>query len=194
MGALHMVEITIYTWYCTYQEKRTARYSDSCWNIIQKIAWLTVRAFAVYSGLNLQIMAKLKKVGDVLGHSYISCDWVQIVLCTSAFILCVCFLSFQYLHEDGYTKYGLVGCTQPRRVAAMSVAKRVSEEMNVTLGEEVGYAIRFEDVTCEVWLQLISLHSQTIWNTRKALHGVLWPEKVMEFYLHFQSWKCHEIW
>lgn len=46
----------------------------------------------------------------------------------------------QYLHEDGYTKYGLVGCTQPRRVAAMSVAKRVSEEMSVTLGDEVRYA------------------------------------------------------
>ena len=44
----------------------------------------------------------------------------------------------------------MIGCTQPRRVAAMSVAKRVSEEMGVTLGEEVGYAIRFEDVTCEV--------------------------------------------
>lgn len=43
----------------------------------------------------------------------------------------------QYLHEDGYTKYGLVGCTQPRRVAAMSVAKRVSEEMEVELGDEV---------------------------------------------------------
>lgn len=43
----------------------------------------------------------------------------------------------QYLHEDGYTHYGVVGCTQPRRVAAMSVAKRVSEEMDVTLGEEV---------------------------------------------------------
>ena len=43
----------------------------------------------------------------------------------------------QYLHEDGYTKYGIVGCTQPRRVAAMSVAKRVSEEMDVTLGEQV---------------------------------------------------------
>ncbi|XP_074645690.1 pre-mRNA-splicing factor ATP-dependent RNA helicase PRP16-like [Tubulanus polymorphus] len=55
----------------------------------------------------------------------------------------------QYLHEDGYTNYGMVGCTQPRRVAAMSVAKRVSEEMNVTLGEEVGYAIRFEDCTSE---------------------------------------------
>ena len=44
----------------------------------------------------------------------------------------------------------MIGCTQPRRVAAMSVAKRVSEEMNVKLGEEVGYAIRFEDVTAEV--------------------------------------------
>ncbi|KAH8237149.1 hypothetical protein KR038_005336 [Drosophila bunnanda] len=38
-----------------------------------------------------------------------------------------------------------VSCTQPRRVAAMSVAQRVSEEMDVTLGEEVGYSIRFED-------------------------------------------------
>ena len=44
---------------------------------------------------------------------------------------------------------GMIGCTQPRRVAAMSVAKRVSEEMEVKLGEEVGYAIRFEDCTSE---------------------------------------------
>ena len=43
----------------------------------------------------------------------------------------------QYLHEDGYTVYGTVGCTQPRRVAAMSVAKRVSEEMGIDLGQEV---------------------------------------------------------
>ncbi|CAL1270973.1 unnamed protein product [Larinioides sclopetarius] len=55
----------------------------------------------------------------------------------------------QYLHEDGYSKYGMIGCTQPRRVAAMSVAKRVSDEMHVQLGEEVGYAIRFEDCTSE---------------------------------------------
>lgn len=48
----------------------------------------------------------------------------------------------QYLHEDGYTDYGMIGCTQPRRVAAMSVAKRVSEEMNVALGEEVSAAGR----------------------------------------------------
>eukprot|EP01025_Chloroclados_australasicus_P048553 TRINITY_DN5503_c0_g1_i2.p1 TRINITY_DN5503_c0_g1~~TRINITY_DN5503_c0_g1_i2.p1 ORF type:complete len:706 (-),score=119.36 TRINITY_DN5503_c0_g1_i2:28-2145(-) len=53
----------------------------------------------------------------------------------------------QYLHEQGYTKLGMVGCTQPRRVAAMSVAARVAEEMDVELGKEVGYAIRFEDVT-----------------------------------------------
>ena len=53
----------------------------------------------------------------------------------------------QFLHEDGYTEYGIVGCTQPRRVAAMSVAKRVSEEMECPLGGTVGYSIRFEDCT-----------------------------------------------
>ncbi|KAL8532629.1 hypothetical protein ACS0TY_009002 [Phlomoides rotata] len=47
----------------------------------------------------------------------------------------------QYLHEDGYTTSGVVGCTQPRRVAAMSVAKRVSEEMETELGDKVGYAL-----------------------------------------------------
>ncbi|CAI0422630.1 unnamed protein product [Linum tenue] len=55
----------------------------------------------------------------------------------------------QYLHEAGYTKLGKVGCTQPRRVAAMSVAARVSQEMGVKLGHEVGYSIRFEDNTSE---------------------------------------------
>lgn len=37
----------------------------------------------------------------------------------------------QFLYEDGFCKNGIIGCTQPRRVAAMSVAKRVSEEMEV---------------------------------------------------------------
>jgi pre-mRNA-splicing factor ATP-dependent RNA helicase DHX16 len=56
----------------------------------------------------------------------------------------------QYLHEAGYTKGGQkVGCTQPRRVAAMSVAARVAEEMGVKLGNEVGYSIRFEDQTSD---------------------------------------------
>lgn len=52
----------------------------------------------------------------------------------------------QYLHEAGYTKDGLkVGCTQPRRVAAMSVAARVAEEVGVKVGNEVGYSVRFDD-------------------------------------------------
>jgi pre-mRNA-splicing factor ATP-dependent RNA helicase DHX38/PRP16 len=70
----------------------------------------------------------------------------------------------QYLMEEGYTEYGIVGCTQPRRVAAMSVAKRVSEEVAAMveehgkrdlndeidgLGGTVGYSIRFEDLTNE---------------------------------------------
>ncbi|XP_014496104.2 pre-mRNA-splicing factor ATP-dependent RNA helicase DEAH1 isoform X2 [Vigna radiata var. radiata] len=55
----------------------------------------------------------------------------------------------QYLHEVGYTKHGMIACTQPRRVAAMSVAARVSQEMGVKLGHEVGYSIRFEDCTSE---------------------------------------------
>lgn len=41
----------------------------------------------------------------------------------------------QYLLEDGYSKFGMIGCTQPRRVAAMSVAKRVSDEMGTKLGK-----------------------------------------------------------
>lgn len=60
----------------------------------------------------------------------------------------------QFLVEEGYTKNMdkdgsrlLVACTQPRRVAAMSVAKRVAEEMGCELGKEVGYTIRFEDRT-----------------------------------------------
>ncbi|ODM92125.1 putative pre-mRNA-splicing factor ATP-dependent RNA helicase DHX16 [Orchesella cincta] len=56
----------------------------------------------------------------------------------------------QYLKEAGFCDDGKkVGCTQPRRVAAMSVAARVAEELGVKLGNEVGYSIRFEDCTSE---------------------------------------------
>ncbi|KAL9615005.1 MAG: hypothetical protein Q9167_000536 [Letrouitia subvulpina] len=53
----------------------------------------------------------------------------------------------QYLAEGGFANEGMIGCTQPRRVAAMSVAKRVAEEVGCKLGQEVGYTIRFEDCT-----------------------------------------------
>lgn len=52
----------------------------------------------------------------------------------------------QFVREAGY---GRVVCTQPRRVAAMSVAARVADEMGVRLGTEVGYSIRFEDCSSE---------------------------------------------
>ena len=53
----------------------------------------------------------------------------------------------QYMIEMGYGKFGVIGCTQPRRVAATSIAKRVAEEYGCQLGQEVGYSIRFEDCT-----------------------------------------------
>ncbi|XP_059657727.1 probable pre-mRNA-splicing factor ATP-dependent RNA helicase DEAH4 [Cornus florida] len=55
----------------------------------------------------------------------------------------------QMLHKRGYTKSGMIAVTQPRRVAAVSVSRRVAQELGVRLGEEVGYAIRFEDRTSE---------------------------------------------
>ena len=55
----------------------------------------------------------------------------------------------QFLLSAGWAKQGktCIACTQPRRVAATSIAARVAEEMDVELGKEVGYTIRFEDVT-----------------------------------------------
>ncbi|KAJ2077558.1 DEAH-box ATP-dependent RNA helicase prp22 [Coemansia sp. RSA 988] len=53
----------------------------------------------------------------------------------------------QYLYEEGFTRNGRIGCTQPRRVAATSVAKRVAEEVGCRLGTTVGYTIRYEDCT-----------------------------------------------
>ena len=46
----------------------------------------------------------------------------------------------------------MVACTQPRRVAAMTVAARVAEEVGTELGQQVGYSIRFEEVCTQVAL------------------------------------------
>ncbi|KAK9277665.1 hypothetical protein L1049_007212 [Liquidambar formosana] len=54
----------------------------------------------------------------------------------------------QYLFNVGFCRDGkIIGITQPRRVAAVTVAKRVAEECGVALGQRVGYSIRFEDET-----------------------------------------------
>lgn len=54
----------------------------------------------------------------------------------------------QFLFSAGFCREGkMVGITQPRRIAAMSIAKRVAEESEVELGQRVGYAIRFDDCT-----------------------------------------------
>ncbi|CEJ59142.1 Putative P-loop containing nucleoside triphosphate hydrolase [Penicillium brasilianum] len=54
----------------------------------------------------------------------------------------------QYLDQAGWCENGKsIAVTQPRRVAATTVATRVAEEMRCKIGEEVGYSIRFEDVT-----------------------------------------------
>lgn len=55
----------------------------------------------------------------------------------------------QFLLESSARRGKRIACTQPRRVAAMSVARRVADEMDVVLGEHVGYNIRFDDCTSD---------------------------------------------
>lgn len=81
----------------------------------------------------------------------------------------------QYAVEMGLCKRGMLGCTQPRRVAAMSVAKRVAEEYGCRLGQEVGYSIRFEDCTS----------SDTI--IKYMTDGMLMREYLMDSYLRKYS-------
>ena len=49
--------------------------------------------------------------------------------------------------EAGRGLRGLIGCTQPRRIAATTVAQRIAEEMGEEIGRSVGYKIRFDDRT-----------------------------------------------
>ena len=49
--------------------------------------------------------------------------------------------------EAGRGIAGKIGCTQPRRVAAISIAQQIARELQCNFGEEVGYKIRFSDKT-----------------------------------------------
>ncbi|SCN63412.1 pre-mRNA-splicing factor ATP-dependent RNA helicase PRP2, putative [Plasmodium chabaudi chabaudi] len=55
----------------------------------------------------------------------------------------------QYLYECKYHLYGNIICTQPRRIACIAIANRVADEMNVKVGKEVGYVIRFQNKTSD---------------------------------------------
>lgn len=49
--------------------------------------------------------------------------------------------------EAGLGRSGMIGCTQPRRIAAITVAARIADELGEPLGRSVGYKIRFDDRT-----------------------------------------------
>ncbi|MCL4128157.1 UNVERIFIED_CONTAM: hypothetical protein GTU68_036888 [Idotea baltica] len=51
----------------------------------------------------------------------------------------------QFIHEERLEQKSAICITQPRRVAAITIAKRVAEEMNSEIGQIVGYSVRFED-------------------------------------------------
>jgi len=51
----------------------------------------------------------------------------------------------RFLYESGSFKTGTIAVTQPRRVAAITVAQRVAVEMGVDCGSKVGYVVRFDD-------------------------------------------------
>lgn len=52
----------------------------------------------------------------------------------------------QFVIEAGYPRTGKqIACTQPRRLVATAVARRVAQEMDVGLGEEVGYSVLFDE-------------------------------------------------
>ncbi|MCA9067005.1 MAG: DEAD/DEAH box helicase, partial [Planctomycetaceae bacterium] len=52
---------------------------------------------------------------------------------------------------------GAIACTQPRRIAARSMAERVSEELNVELGKQVGFQVRFDDsYSSDGWIKFMT--------------------------------------
>lgn len=89
----------------------------------------------------------------------------------------------------GFCKDGKkIGCTQPRRVAAMSVAARVAHEMAVKLGNEVGYSIRFEDCTTErtqiKYMTDGTLHREFLSDPQLEMYSVMIIDEAHERTLH----------
>lgn len=70
--------------------------------------------------------------------------WLQLEAIVNNFVF------FFPLVLVGFSQHGMIGVTQPRKVAAISVAQRVAEEMKCTLGSKVGYQVRFDDCSSKV--------------------------------------------
>jgi len=100
----------------------------------------------------------LDSLSDIIGYLVCEFIFVLVLFCILMWHVSYCLLFYvpveqipQFVLEavdiespDKRRKM-MIACTQPRRVAAMSVSRRVAEEMDVNIGEEVGYSIRFED-------------------------------------------------
>lgn len=75
----------------------------------------------------------------------------------------------QYLYENGWADCGFqVVCTQPRRIAAQTLAQRVASEVGCPLGQQVGYTVRFDNVS-----------SDTVTRIKYATDGMLLREATL---------------
>jgi pre-mRNA-splicing factor ATP-dependent RNA helicase DHX15/PRP43 len=91
----------------------------------------------------------------------------------------------QFIMNSKWSQGGkLIAVTQPRRIAAISVAKRVAEESDTILGEQVGYNIRFEDCT--------SAHTKLKYLTDGMLIRELVSDKYLSKYSIIMLDEAHE--
>lgn len=86
--------------------------------------------------------------------------------------------------EAGRGIAGMIGCTQPRRIAAITVAHRIAEELGETIGHSVGYKIRFQDRTPrEAYIKIMTdgmLLAETQSDSQLFLYDTLIIDEVHE--------------
>lgn len=88
----------------------------------------------------------------------------------------------QFLFEGGLATSGCIGITQPRRVAAVSIASRVAQEQAIELGKLVGYCVRFQDVT--------SVHTKIKYMTDGMMVREAMTDEILSDYsVHFVTHK-----
>ena len=75
----------------------------------------------------------------------------------------------QYLYEAGFAEDGLIVCTQPRKVAAISITKHVSNEMQLKLGEELGYRVGMNE-KCSARTKIVFMTDHMLLNECIADH------------------------